>query len=111
MLSNTIIKYKQADLPENWTKVIETQQYSDSDSITVKYNTPKYKGEICWEFNCHYGYLAKRFELNGKTLQANNGESIHKHLNIHEDYCIRIGYEGWDKYLTKPYFEMWLLEK
>ena len=108
MLNNTPIEYKYMKMPEGYATVTNTQDFSRSDSITVTYNTPKYKGEINWCHNEFYGYLATRFDFEGKVLHGCNGEKIHVVLGIPEDYCKRIGFEGYDKFITKEYFEMWL---
>ena len=109
MLNNAPIPYEyDKPLPEEWFEEIDRQVYSRSDSVTIIYNAPKYKGKIVWSYNEFYGYLAACFDFNGECLQASNGNKIHKVLNIPEDYCIRIGRDGWDKFLTKEYFEMWL---
>ena len=109
MLTNAPIKYEyDKPLPVGWATVVDRQVFSRSDHVTVVYDTPKYKGKINWCHNEFYGYLAGSFELNGETLQGSSGFKIHECLKIPEDYCIRIGKDGWDKFLTKEYFEMWL---
>lgn len=106
-LSNAPIEYEYKELPEGWAKKIPNPD-SYSKFTVVTYNTPKYKGVIRWSWNECYGDLASRFEFNGKELYACDGECLYKSLNIPEDYCNRTGAEGWDKMLTKEYFEMWL---
>ena len=107
MISNEPIQYKYKELPIGTATIIYSSVGSSS-STTISYNHPKYTGTIIWIYNKFYGELASQFDYNGQRLQACNGHKIHEVLHIHEDYCIRIGCEGWDKYLTRQYFEMWL---
>ena len=107
-LENAPLKCDYKELPEGWATVIDRQVLGESTQVVVTYDAPKYKGMITWEYNRHYGYLARCFEHDGLLLQGSDGFKIHEALKIPEDYCIRIGKDGWDKYLTKEYFEMWL---
>jgi len=107
MLTNAPIEFEYKKLPKGWAKITPNHdRYSKFTEIT--YNTPKYKGVIRWSYSDIYGELANRFEYDGKELYACDGNKIHKILNIPEDYCIRTGADGWDKFITKEYFEMWL---
>lgn len=109
MLTNAPIKYEYKKMPEGWAETIDSQVFSRSSHNTVVYNTPKYKGTIIWTDDHYiYGELAGCFDWKDETLQASNGHSLHKTLNIPEDYCIRTGKDGWMKLLTRPYFELWL---
>lgn len=96
-------------LPDGWANEIDSQVYSRSYSVTIVYDTPKYKGTICWHFNSCWGEFAKSFEWEGKTLYACNDDGdLDKRLGIPEDYCVRSGANGWHKMLTREMFEQWL---
>jgi hypothetical protein len=96
-------------LPDGWAVETDSQVYSRSYSVTIVYDTPKYKGTICWHFNSCWGEFAKSFEWEGKTLYACNDDGdLDKRLGIPEDYCVRSGANGWHKMLTREMFEQWL---
>ncbi len=109
-LTNAPKKFVYRELPETWTKKINSHVFSNSHQDEIQYDTPKYKGTILWEYNTCYGDLPKQFDFNGERLQANNGHKLNTILNIPDDYCIRTGKDGWMKLLTKEYFEMWLMD-
>jgi len=108
LVDNAPIPYEYKKMPEGWKTQLDSQVFSQSWHLTIRYNTPKYNGVIVWEGDRIYGELPGCFDWNGECLQASDGHDLYKYLNIPEDYCIRTGKDGWMKFLSRPYFEMWL---